>query len=322
MADEHDSWFKPFGFDPGEFAANALNQAGSAISGVVQSVGTALEDAANTVSTAVGLPPIAPGGAPAPKTGSNGSGGGGGGGGTVSTLGGSVGAGGVNNPIDVKAVQKALGIGDDGQCGGGTIEAIKNFQRSIGMANPDGRIDPGGKTSRALAGGASAPSLRNDSGGSDPPPTDRPGAEPGPPTERESPPTDRPGAPPGPPTERRPGPGFPPMPMPFGDPQLPQLPPGVDKDALIKALKVLGISMTLLPLIIAALAVPNPVAKLALLGLTVVQINALLKALGMKGIEVPGREPECCAICPKENLDFCLLRAGHEGQHYCGRHSW
>jgi hypothetical protein len=78
----------------------------------------------------------------------------------------------------------------------------------------------------------------------EPPPTDRPGAPPGPPTERRPnlpPPTDRPGAPPGPPTERSPTfpfPGFP------GGLDLPEVPglgrpleadPGVI-DAGVKAL--------------------------------------------------------------------------------------
>src|SRR5215813_2320682 len=149
MADEHDSWFKPFGFDPAQFAKDTYNKAGAALTGVVQDVRTTVNSAVDTVTGAVtrvvtsAVPALAP--APAAKPGANGKKGGG----TVSTLGGSVGAGGAKDHDDVKAVQKALGIGDDGKCGGGTIEAIKAFQRSIGMGNPDGRIDPGGATSRA-----------------------------------------------------------------------------------------------------------------------------------------------------------------------------
>ena len=157
MADEHDSWFKPFGFDPAQFAKDTYNKAEAAVTSVVQDVRTTVNSAVDTVTGAVtsvvtsAVPALAPG--PAAKPGANGKKGGG----TVSTLGGSVGAGGANNPDDVKAVQKALGIADDGQCGGGTIGTIKAFQKSLGQANPDGRIDPGGPTARALAGGGSAP---------------------------------------------------------------------------------------------------------------------------------------------------------------------
>ena len=69
-------------------------------------------------------------------------------------LSGSVGRGGQNGANDVKAVQKALGIGVDGDCGSKTIAAIEAFQRSIGQETPDGRIDAGGPTERALASGA------------------------------------------------------------------------------------------------------------------------------------------------------------------------
>jgi len=154
MADEHDSWFKPFGFDPAQFAKDTFNKAEAAVTSVVQEVRTTVNSAVDTVTGAVtsAVTSAVPALGPAAKPGANGKTGGG----TVSTLGGSVGAGGANNPDDVKAVQRALGIADDGQCGGGTIGAIKAFQKSIGMANPDGRVDPGGATSRALAGGAVA----------------------------------------------------------------------------------------------------------------------------------------------------------------------
>ncbi|MDQ2736710.1 MAG: OmpA family protein [Pseudomonadota bacterium] len=69
-------------------------------------------------------------------------------------LGGSVGRGGKNAMPDVAAVQGALGIGADGQCGPQTIAAIEAFQRRIGQARPDGRVDAGGATERAMAGGA------------------------------------------------------------------------------------------------------------------------------------------------------------------------
>jgi len=72
-------------------------------------------------------------------------------------LGGSVGRGGKNASGDVRAVQTALGLGADGQCGPQTIASIEAFQRSIGQAKPDGRVDAGGGTEKALASGRSAP---------------------------------------------------------------------------------------------------------------------------------------------------------------------
>jgi murein L,D-transpeptidase YcbB/YkuD len=56
----------------------------------------------------------------------------------------------------------------------------------------------------------------------------------------------------------------------------------VDEDKLRKVLTVLGISLVLFPLVIVALADPEPVTKLAAIGLTVVEVEALLVALGMK----------------------------------------
>jgi hypothetical protein len=151
MADEHDSWFEPFGFDPAQFAKDTYSKAEAAVTGVIDNARAAVDNAVNTVVETVttAVPALAPDSAPAPNSAPNGKKGGG----TVSTLGGSVGAGGANDPDDVKAVQRALGIADDGQCGGGTIAAIKAFQQSIGLANPDGRVDPGGRTAKALAGG-------------------------------------------------------------------------------------------------------------------------------------------------------------------------
>jgi hypothetical protein len=158
MADEHDSWFKPFGFDPAKAAAEALQKVKAAGAAVVedvkafgQKVETAVVDGAKKVANAV------PGGGPkpAPKPAAPSDGGSSSsGGGSVLSLTGSVGAGGKNNPDDVKAVQRALGISDDGKCGGGTINAIKAFQTTLGHKNPDGRVDVGGGTAKALAGKA------------------------------------------------------------------------------------------------------------------------------------------------------------------------
>jgi len=82
----------------------------------------------------------------------------------MSTISGSVGKGGANRPDDVRLVQELLNqsgrsVGTDGLIGPKTIAAIEAFQRSVvGMSNPDGRIDPGGKTFQALnQGGASTP---------------------------------------------------------------------------------------------------------------------------------------------------------------------
>ncbi len=175
MFDEHDSWFQPFGFDPAKFAEEKWKAAQEAVGSVVQKV----EDEVKTFAKAVvqkvedgakkvisvatgggGAKPAAGGGGKAPDTGGMSS---------LSALKGSVGAGGVNNADDVRAVQAALGIAVDGQCGGGTIGAIKAFQKSIGQANPDGRVDVGGATARALAGGGGGAG-----GGSGPSPDAKP----------------------------------------------------------------------------------------------------------------------------------------------------
>lgn len=75
---------------------------------------------------------------------------------------GSVGKDGVNHPADVMAVQARL-IANlarlvpmapclvNGKCDPQTIALITEFQRRIlGTANPDGRVDPGGRTWKAL----------------------------------------------------------------------------------------------------------------------------------------------------------------------------
>ena len=157
MSEEGDSWFKAaFGVDLGQAASKLKEVAGDVIAeakGIEAQVGGAVQGAFNQVTgAAAGLVQKATGGAPAaPKA----SGGGAAGGGTGSfPLGGSVGRGGKNAANDVRAVQGALGIAADGQCGNQTIAAIEAFQRSIGQARPDGRVDAGGSTERALAGGA------------------------------------------------------------------------------------------------------------------------------------------------------------------------
>ena len=79
----------------------------------------------------------------------------------------SVGEGGKNDAADVTIVQKLLnskyklGVSEDGKIGPKTIAAIKQFQlKVVKLANPDGRIDPGGKSWQALSAGA-APGAEN-----------------------------------------------------------------------------------------------------------------------------------------------------------------
>jgi hypothetical protein len=74
------------------------------------------------------------------------------------TIDGSVGRNGTNAPDDVMVVQRLLlehGYDPgpiDGLVGVRTIGAIEAFQRSLGFTNPDGRVDPGGRTFTALVG--------------------------------------------------------------------------------------------------------------------------------------------------------------------------
>jgi len=159
MSDEHDSWFKDaFGVDLG-LAVQGIKDEASAVVGQVTSTVTqaaqSVEGALGEVAGAVGGVVKKVAGAVSPSGAGGGDSGSGASGGTGSfPLGGSVGRGGKNAPNDVRTVQAALGISADGQCGGGTIAAIEAFQRNMGQAKPDGRVDTGGGTERALAGGA------------------------------------------------------------------------------------------------------------------------------------------------------------------------
>ena len=74
----------------------------------------------------------------------------------------SVGKGGVNNTADVKTVQRLLNkfvtrmklkvVADDGDCGKDTLTAIRAFQKQLmGIAAPDARVDPGGRTFARLS---------------------------------------------------------------------------------------------------------------------------------------------------------------------------
>lgn len=77
---------------------------------------------------------------------------------TTSSISASVGKGGSNKLEDVKVVQALLnkhgfGLVVDGDCGNKTITAIAKFQQTkMGMGSPDGKIDPGGNTWKALSG--------------------------------------------------------------------------------------------------------------------------------------------------------------------------
>ena len=79
----------------------------------------------------------------------------------------SVGRGGINAKADVRQVQQLLNrwlaatnqpqLPVDGGAGPRTIGAIEAYQaRVLGADRPDGRVDPGGRTWRALAAGEGA----------------------------------------------------------------------------------------------------------------------------------------------------------------------
>lgn len=77
----------------------------------------------------------------------------------------SVGRGGVNNASDVRVVQALLNktiqdpsrqLSPSGSLDARTISAIEDFQRRVvGLVHVDGRVDPGGRTFRALSQSAS-----------------------------------------------------------------------------------------------------------------------------------------------------------------------
>lgn len=84
----------------------------------------------------------------------------------MATISQSVGQGGVNRPADVRTIQQLLNrnlarltplraLDEDSSIGPLTIAAIVEFQkRVVGMQNPDGRVDPNGRTLAALNGNA------------------------------------------------------------------------------------------------------------------------------------------------------------------------
>ncbi|MEO8310266.1 MAG: hypothetical protein ABI520_03755 [Caldimonas sp.] len=171
MSDEQDSWFKSaFGLDLGKAAAAVKDEASAMVDDAKTKVGQIVQGAKEAVEG--GIDGVASGiaGAAAKAAGAVGGAAAGvakkaaeavgavGGSGTGSfPLHGSVGRGGQNASADVRAVQGALGIAADGACGAQTIGAIEAFQRKMGVAKPDGRVDAGGATERALRGGATPP---------------------------------------------------------------------------------------------------------------------------------------------------------------------
>jgi hypothetical protein len=86
------------------------------------------------------------------------------------TINGSVGKGGANRPDDVSTVQALLNLNIaklvpllpvtvSGLCDAQTILMIEEFQRRVmNLPNPDGRVDPGGRTMTALGGAAGSTS--------------------------------------------------------------------------------------------------------------------------------------------------------------------
>lgn len=81
----------------------------------------------------------------------------------MSQIEGSVGQNGDNLRRDVGVVQRLLNrqdlaplrsLAEDGRVASSTLEAIRHFQtRYVGIQSPDGRVDPGGRTIRALGHG-------------------------------------------------------------------------------------------------------------------------------------------------------------------------
>ena len=81
----------------------------------------------------------------------------------MASIGASVGSGGRNRPEDVRTVQRLLNLNlarlaprspleVNGQCTPATIVAITEFQRKVmGLAHPDGRVDPSGGTLAKLS---------------------------------------------------------------------------------------------------------------------------------------------------------------------------
>lgn len=90
----------------------------------------------------------------------------------MTSINGSVGAGGINRDADVRAIQELLNrhvsrlglirLFVDGATGPRTLEAIRRFQKMVmGLVMPDGRVDPQGRTLAALDGGVTGGTTPN-----------------------------------------------------------------------------------------------------------------------------------------------------------------
>ena len=167
MSEDGDSWLKSaFGLDVAE-AANRIREISSEVIGGAKGIEAEVKGAVQGVVTQVAsaattLVQSATGGVPGPQKSGPGSLAGGGSGSFPLT--GSVGRGGRNAPKDVSAVQTALGIPADGQCGPQTIGAIEAYQRSHRLPKVDGRVDPGGATERSMGSGGGSQSATGTSG--------------------------------------------------------------------------------------------------------------------------------------------------------------
>ena len=177
MSDEQNSWLKStLGIDVGavvdkvkDTASAVVEQVENKVVTVAKEVEGAVQGGVAAVEGAIGAVSKAAGGivqkvdsALSPSNASVSGPQGATSGGTGSfPLHGSVGQRGKNGSGDVRAVQTALGLTASGQCDVQTIAAIKEFQRNMGRAKADGRVDPGGPTEKALAngGGGSGSSL-------------------------------------------------------------------------------------------------------------------------------------------------------------------
>lgn len=125
-------------------------QAAGAAAGAAAGVGAAPATAPQQPATAPGAPRAAA--SPATTGTAAGTG--------AFSISASVGKGGKNKPQDVQAVQVALnakakaGLVVDGKCGPKTIGAILAYQKTLGRFKPDGLVEVGRGTARALAGAA------------------------------------------------------------------------------------------------------------------------------------------------------------------------
>ena len=151
MSDEHDSWLNDaFGLDLRQSLGKIKDDAVAAIDSATSTVTQAAQEVQGAVEGAIaGVAGAAAGaakkiaGAVAPP-GASGAGQGGAGGGSGSfPLRGSVGRGGKNAASDVRAVQAALGIGVDGQCGGPEVaHAVHAFLGARGDAGRRSQWQP------------------------------------------------------------------------------------------------------------------------------------------------------------------------------------